>query len=72
MLILGGQNVGVLVINNYVYALHTSLGLSPMKALLLGACWNTVATISNFLGAFYSDRLGRRKGLGKSHLKYSV
>lgn len=67
MLILGGQNVGILVINNYSFSLYTSLGLSHANSLLVGAGWNTCAALGNFVGAAFSDRFGRRKILGKNH-----
>ncbi|KAK5459528.1 hypothetical protein LTS15_003656 [Exophiala xenobiotica] len=63
MLLAGGQNVGVLVINNYNTLLYQSLGLSNSEALVVGAGYNTWAMIANFAGATISDRLGRRKAL---------
>ncbi|KAK4946199.1 hypothetical protein LTR10_014711 [Elasticomyces elasticus] len=63
MLMIGGQNVGVLVINNYNTLLYQSLGLSTSEALIVGAAYNTWAMIGNFVGAMVSDRLGRRKAL---------
>ncbi|KAK6368175.1 hypothetical protein LTS17_009916 [Exophiala oligosperma] len=63
MLLVGGQNVGVLVINNYNTLLYQSLGLSNSEALIVGAGYNTWAMIANFAGAMFSDRLGRRKAL---------
>jgi hypothetical protein len=62
----GGQNVGTLVINNYSVLLYRSLGLDDEMSLMLSAIYNTLAAISNFAGAFMSDRLGRRKALSKS------
>lgn len=59
----GGQNNGTLVINNYTVLLYKSLGLSDRNALMLSALYNTLAAIANFVGAYYSDRMGRRKGL---------
>jgi hypothetical protein len=38
---MGGQNIGVLVINNYNTLLYESLGLSNMQALVVGAAYNT-------------------------------
>ncbi|KAE8441595.1 hypothetical protein EG329_004644 [Mollisiaceae sp. DMI_Dod_QoI] len=63
MLMAGGQNVGVLVINNYNTLLYQSLGLSTMQALAVGAAYNTWAAFANLGGAVVSDRLGRRKAL---------
>lgn len=37
VLMMGGQNIGVLVINNYNTLLYESLGLSNMQALVVGA-----------------------------------
>lgn len=65
MLMVGGQNVGVLVINNYNTLLYQSLGLGNSEALIVGAAYNTWAMIANFVGAMVSDRLGRRKALRK-------
>ncbi|TVY40478.1 Sugar transporter [Lachnellula occidentalis] len=62
-LMMGGQNVGVLVINNYNTLLYQSLGLSNMQALVVGASYNTWAALANIGGATVSDRLGRRKAL---------
>ncbi|TAQ87226.1 hypothetical protein B7494_g4450 [Chlorociboria aeruginascens] len=60
MVMVGGQNSGVLVINNYNTLLYQSLGLTTGQALIVGASYNTWAMIANFGGAFLSDRLGRR------------
>lgn len=49
MLMAGGQNVGVLVINQYNTLLYGSLSLSTSEALILGAVYNTWATIANFI-----------------------
>ncbi|TVY85916.1 Sugar transporter [Lachnellula willkommii] len=62
-LMMGGQNVGVLVINNYNTLLYQSLGLSNMQALVVGASYNTWAALANIAGATVSDRLGRRRAL---------
>ncbi|KAH0831568.1 putative MFS sugar transporter [Fonsecaea pedrosoi] len=56
----GGQNAGILVINNYNVLIYQSLGLKGSMPLLLAAAWNTVGLIANVLGAFISDRIGRR------------
>ena len=68
VLMMGGQNIGVLVINNYNTLLYESLGLSNMQALVVGAAYNTWAAFANMGGATVSDRLGRRKALRKSIL----
>jgi hypothetical protein len=68
VLMMGGQNIGVLVINNYNTLLYESLGLSNMQALVVGAAYNTWAAFANMGGATVSDRLGRRKALRKSLL----
>ena len=57
----GGQNTGVLVINNYNTLLYDSLGLTASQALIVGAAYNTWAWIANCSGAVVSDRLGRRR-----------
>jgi hypothetical protein len=66
LLMMGGQNIGVLVINNYNTLLYESLGLSNKQALVVGAAYNTWAAFANMGGATVSDRLGRRKALRKS------
>lgn len=70
VLMMGGQNIGVLVINNYNTLLYESLGLSNMQALVVGAAYNTWAAFANMGGATVSDRLGRRKALCKSMLPH--
>jgi len=65
---MGGQNIGVLVINNYNTLLFQSLGLSNMQALVVGAAYNTWAAIANIGGAVVSDRMGRRNALCKRPL----
>ncbi|KAH0837150.1 hypothetical protein AYO21_04611 [Fonsecaea monophora] len=59
----GGQNNGTLVINNYTVLLYRSLGLNAEISLMLSAIYNTLAAIANFVGAYYSDKMGRRKAL---------
>ena len=66
MILAGGQNTGVLVINNYNTLLYDSLGLTASQALIVGASYNTWAMIANFAGATVSDRLGRRKIMRKA------
>ncbi|PMD29230.1 general substrate transporter [Hyaloscypha variabilis F] len=63
VLMMGGQNIGVLVINNYNTLLYESLGLSNMQSLAVSAAYNTWAAFANMGGATVSDRLGRRKAL---------
>ncbi|CZR53617.1 uncharacterized protein PAC_03497 [Phialocephala subalpina] len=63
MLVADGQNIGVLVINNYNTLLYKSLGLSSMQALAIGAAYNAWAAFANVGGAFVSNRLGKRKAL---------
>ena len=65
VLMMGGQNIGVLVINNYNTLLYESLGLSNMQSLAVSAAYNTWAAFANMGGATVSDRLGRRKALRK-------
>ncbi|KIW85245.1 hypothetical protein Z517_00635 [Fonsecaea pedrosoi CBS 271.37] len=57
----GVINTGVLVINNYAVIIYSSLGLSTTVSLLLSAVWLTLAAFWNWLGAFLSDRVGRRR-----------
>jgi len=63
LLLLGGQNVGILVINNYNVLLYKSLGLNATASLAVTASWNTTAVICNFIGAVVADWFGRRKAL---------
>jgi hypothetical protein len=63
----GGQNNGTLVINNYTVLLYKSLGLSAEISLMLSALYNTLAALANFVGAYYSDKMGRRKALREWH-----
>jgi hypothetical protein len=65
MLATGGQNCGILVINNYNVLLYQSLGLTGSMSLMIAAVWSTVAMIANAVGAWTSDRTGRRPALGK-------
>ncbi|OQV03232.1 hypothetical protein CLAIMM_08301 [Cladophialophora immunda] len=59
----GGQNCGILVINNYNVLLYQSLGLTGSMSLMIAAVWSTVALIANAVGAWTSDRTGRRPAL---------
>ncbi|KAK5311282.1 hypothetical protein LTR93_011775 [Exophiala xenobiotica] len=61
MVLLGGQNLGILVINNYSALLYQSLSFSASEALIFAACYNTWATLSNMVGAVISARVGRRR-----------
>lgn len=63
VLMMGGQNIGVLVINNYNTLLFESLSLTNTQALAVSAAYNTWAAFANMGGATVSDRLGRRKAL---------
>lgn len=65
MIAVGGQNAGILVINNYNVLLYQSLGLKGSMTLLVAAVWNTVGLLANVLGAATSDRTGRRTALGR-------
>jgi hypothetical protein len=68
LLFLGGQNVGIIAINNYNVLLYQSLGLSNAGALAVSAAWNTVGWIANMIGATISDKVGRRNALGEGTL----
>ncbi|TVY36539.1 High-affinity glucose transporter [Lachnellula subtilissima] len=63
MVMVGGQNIGPLVINNYNFLLYSSLGLGATKSLLLSAVYNTVGLVMALVGGLISDRLGRRKAM---------
>lgn len=66
MVIVGGQNIGPLVINNYNVRLYGSLGLDATKSLLLSAVYNTVSFCFACVASVISDRLGRRKAMRKT------
>ncbi|KAI1624494.1 general substrate transporter [Exophiala viscosa] len=63
MIAIGGQNAGILVINNYNVLLYESLGLTGSMPLLIAAVWNTIGFIANVVRAATSDRTGRRTAL---------
>ena len=72
LLFLGGQNVGIIAINNYNVLLYQSLGLDNAGSLAVSAAWNTVGWIANMLGATVSDKIGRRNALGEVLLLESI
>lgn len=72
MVMMGGQNIGPLVINNYNVLLYNSLGLGPTKSLLLSAVYNTVGLVIACIGGLIADRLGRRKSMSKSSTLLSI
>jgi hypothetical protein len=59
------QSAGILGITNFVILICQSLGLSGSMPLLMYAVYTIVATIPNFIGSYYMDRIGRRKLLRK-------
>ncbi|KAK5453301.1 hypothetical protein LTS15_006486 [Exophiala xenobiotica] len=61
LVMIGGQNIGPLVINNYNVLLYNSLGLGSTTSLLLSAVYNTVGLLIACIGGLIADRLGRRK-----------
>lgn len=63
LVMVGGQNIGPLVINNYNVRLYGSLGLGSTKSLLLSAVYNSVGLVSACIGSLVSDRLRRRRAL---------
>ena len=65
LVMVGGQNIGPLVINNYNVLLYGSLGLGPTKSLLLSAVYNTVGLVVASIGGLFADKLGRRKSMRK-------
>lgn len=64
MVMMGGQNIGPLVINNYNVLLYGSLGLGATTSLLLSAVYNSVGLVTALVGGLIADRLGRRRSLG--------
>lgn len=70
ILILGTQNLGVIVIFNYQILLFKSLNLSPTVSQLLPAIYELVAVIANVIGAILSDRIRRRRALCKSSCSF--
>ncbi|EXJ84877.1 hypothetical protein A1O3_05552 [Capronia epimyces CBS 606.96] len=63
LVMVGGQNLGPLVINTYNVLLYGSLGLGPTTSLLLSAVYNTVGLVIACIGGMIADRLGRRRAL---------
>ncbi|CAK7205379.1 hypothetical protein SEUCBS139899_008149 [Sporothrix eucalyptigena] len=63
MVMIGGQNIGPLVINNYNVLLYNSLGLGSTTSLLLSAVYNTIGLLIALVGGAIADRLGRRRAL---------
>jgi len=63
LIMVGGQNIGPLVINNYNVLLYNSLGLGATDSLLLSAGYNTLGLVVACIGGLIADRLGRRKAL---------
>lgn len=53
------QSTGVLVVNNYQVLLYNSLGLYGALPLLLYACFDTWASVMNFINTLILDRFGR-------------
>lgn len=53
------QTTGVLVVNNYQVLLYNSLGLYGALPLLLYACFDTWASVMNFINSLILDRFGR-------------
>ncbi|KAJ4244004.1 hypothetical protein NW762_014617 [Fusarium torreyae] len=63
LVMVGGQNIGPLVINNYNVLLYGSLGLGPTKSLLLSSLYNTIGFVIACIGGLIADYLGRRKAM---------
>jgi hypothetical protein len=55
-----GQSTAVLVINNYGPELYKALGFGTRDQLALQCGWISVGVITNAIGAFIMDRVGRR------------
>lgn len=69
VIMIGGQNIGPLVINNYNVLLYGSLGLNATVSLLLSAVYNTVGLlIAAFVGGTVANKIGRRTAMGTSLL----
>ncbi|KAM6510330.1 hypothetical protein FALCPG4_017947 [Fusarium falciforme] len=53
------QSTGVLVVNNYQILLYDGLGLRGSIALMLYACYNSLAAFMNWVNSLILDRFGR-------------
>ncbi|EXL91361.1 general substrate transporter [Fusarium oxysporum II5] len=53
------QSTGVLVVNNYQVLLYDGLGLRGSIALMLYACYNSLAAFMNWVNSLILDRFGR-------------
>ncbi|KAL7754948.1 hypothetical protein ACKLNR_014705 [Fusarium oxysporum f. sp. zingiberi] len=53
------QSTGVLVVNNYQILLYNGLGLRGSIALMLYACYNSLAAFMNWVNSLILDRFGR-------------
>lgn len=53
------QSTGVLVVNNYQILLYDGLGQRGSIALMLYACYNTLAAFMNWVNSLILDRFGR-------------
>ncbi|KFY68508.1 hypothetical protein V496_01030 [Pseudogymnoascus sp. VKM F-4515 (FW-2607)] len=60
-LMFASQSAGILGITNFVVLICQNLGLKDSLPLLMYAVYTVVATIPNFLGALFMDKIGRRK-----------
>ncbi|KAL4808367.1 general substrate transporter [Aspergillus unguis] len=63
LVMVGGQNIGPLVINNYNVRLYGSLGLDSTVSLLLSAVYNSIGLVAACVGSLVADRLRRRRAL---------
>ncbi|CAK7234719.1 hypothetical protein SBRCBS47491_009044 [Sporothrix bragantina] len=72
MVMIGGQNIGPLVINNYNVLLYNSLGLGATTSLLLSAVYNTIGLAIAMIGGAIADRMGRRKALVTGYFAVTV
>ncbi|UPK95564.1 hypothetical protein LCI18_006499 [Fusarium solani-melongenae] len=53
------ESTGVLVVNNYQILLYDGLGLRGSIALMLYACYNSLAAFMNWVNSLILDRFGR-------------
>jgi hypothetical protein len=59
------QSAGILGITNFIILITQSLGMSGSMPLLMYAVYTIVATMFNFVGSFFMDKIGRRRMMRK-------
>lgn len=55
------QTTGIIPLQYYQVILYETLGLSGKMPLILVGIWGTTATLVNIPGAYFFDRVGRRR-----------